>query len=219
MSLWQDAQQRFSELQQREKVLVLAVSLFCICYLSIWFLILPMTAKQADFKRQINGLEASVAAAKMQQQALQQALTIDYKAQVQEKIKAQQGLVTKLDLQLQQLSRGFVAADKMPQVLADILAGQPGLQLIEFKVTGMQAVMPQAATEAAEPVKNVLYKHGMELKISGDYFGTRAYLQRLEQAPLQVLITGFHYRVTDYPMGELTLNLATVSANETFIIL
>ena len=219
MSVWQGAQQRFSELQQREKVLLLAVSLFCILYLSIWFAVMPMTAKQDDLKRQINELETSIGAAQIQRQALQQALTVDYKAQMQEKIQAQQAQVDKLDQQLQQLSQGFVAADKMPKVLSDILAAQPGLQLLEFKVTGVQPVMTQAAGAAPESAEQVLYRHGMELKISGNYFGARAYMQRLEQAPLRVLITGFHYSVTDYPMGELTLNLATVSANETFIIL
>ncbi|MEO2281279.1 hypothetical protein [Pseudoalteromonas pernae] len=226
MSKWQDAQQRFGQLQQREKVMILAVSLFCVIYLSVWFVIMPMFQKQADFNKQAVNLEREIAVIDTQQQALRQALSIDYKAKVREKIAEQELQITTLDLQLQQLSQGFIAAENMPKVLSELLAEHSGLQLTSFKVIGVEPVLantnPSANTNEnidENTVERVLYRHNMELKVSGDYFAAKAYMQKIEQAPLRVLITGFHYHVDEYPKGELTLNLATVSSNDTFIIL
>ncbi|WP_462157081.1 hypothetical protein [Pseudoalteromonas sp. GB56] len=222
MSKWQDAQQRFSQLQRREKIMVLAVSLFCIIYLSVWFVLMPMFQKQADFKKQVANLEREISVIDTQQQALRQALAIDYKAKVREKITAQERQANDLDLQLQQLSQGFIAAENMPKVLSELLAEQSGLQLTSFKVIGVEPVLANAkANENTESnnIERVLYRHNMELKVSGDYFAAKAYMQKIEQAPLRVLITGFHYHVDEYPQGELTLKLATVSSNDTFIIL
>ncbi|MFY8273762.1 type II secretion system protein GspM [Pseudoalteromonas sp. SSDWG2] len=226
MSAWHEAQQRFGELQQREKVLILVVSLFCVVYLSVWFVISPATKKLENMQMQITSLNTKLSTAQAQEQAIKQAMTIDYKAKVRQKIVEQEELVIALDQKLQQLSHGFVSANKMPMVLSEVLAQQSGVQLIEFKVTGVEPVVSEyqknlveQKQEGSYELEQVLFRHNMELKLSGDYFSVQQYMQRLEQLSLKILITGFHYQVKDYPSGELTLNLATVSGNETFIIL
>ena len=220
MSKWQEAEQRFGQLQYREKMMLLAVALFCVVYLSVWFGLMPMLQKQADFNKQIAKLDQDIAVTQTQQHALQQALAVDYKGKVLAQIREQQAQVLALDTQLQQLSQGFIAAENMPQVLSGLLAEQSGVQFVSFKVVGTEPVTVAQGDQQQDAVQEqVLYRHNMELKVSGDYFAVQAYLNKIEQAPLQVLITGFHYHVDEYPNGELTLNLATVSSNDTFIVL
>ena len=83
---------------------------------------------------------------------------------------------------------------------------------------GVEAVQTGEQSEPASPQLQ-FYQHNMQMTLQGNYFALRDYMARIEQAATRVLITGFHYKVQEHPRAQLTLNLATVSNNETFISL
>ncbi|MGK0207745.1 MAG: MSHA biogenesis protein MshJ, partial [Gammaproteobacteria bacterium] len=51
------------------------------------------------------------------------------------------------------------------------------------------------------------------------YFSLQKYLAALKNNQDKLLIQEFSYQVLEYPQAELTLQIATVSANEKFIAL
>ncbi|WP_151173524.1 agglutinin biogenesis protein MshJ [Pseudoalteromonas ruthenica] len=218
MKRWQHISNQFSQLQQREKMLVLTVGLFCILYLGGWFISMPLMENHDQAATQIAGYQSENASLRTQRQALTQALAIDYKANLKLQLQELHQRNRDLDQQLQQLSDGFVSGDRMPDVLGDLLAQQQGVQLLGFKVMGVEAVQTGEQSEPSSPQLQ-FYQHNMQMTLQGNYFALRDYMARIEQAATRVLITGFHYQVQEHPRAQLTLNLATVSNNETFISL
>lgn len=216
MSQWQALQSKYDTLEMREKWLILGVILFCLIYLTAWFVITPLSDEISKNKTQIAQFEGQQKSLKGQIESLQIALQTDYKAKIQEQIDAQQKDIDALDSQLQAVTDGYVAAQNMPVALSDLLAQQSGLQWVDFKVKGVE---PVTVNVDVEDQPFVFYKHHMELVIEGDYFAVETYLKRLENSKNPLLITGFKYEVETYPRALVSLSLATVSSNESFIAL
>lgn len=216
MSQWQALQSKYDTLEMREKWLILGVILFCLIYLTAWFVITPISDEISKNKAQIAQIEGQQKSLKGQIESLQIALQTDYKAKIQAQIDAQQTDIDALDSQLQAVTDGYVAAQNMPVALSDLLAQQSGLQWVDFKVKGVEPVTVNVDVEN-QPF--VFYKHHMELVIEGDYFAVETYLKRLENSKNPLLITGFKYEVETYPRALVSLSLATVSSNESFIAL
>ena len=96
-----------------------------------------------------------------------------------------------------------------------LLNEENNVRLVNFKVEPSQTI--RFGDE--EPQSASLYRHNMRLIIEGSYFDLRSYLARLQAAPEKVIVTDFAYNVDEYPSASLTLGLATVSNNATFISL
>lgn len=76
----------------------------------------------------------------------------------------------------------------------------------------------------AEPTKIVtdpitsrqLFTHSIVIKFIGDYVGTFAYIESLEQLHWPIYWDDFKYIVTKYPEAEVTLTIHTLSYQEDF---
>ena len=58
-----------------------------------------------------------------------------------------------------------------------------------------------------------LGSNGLLIRFAGDYFSTMAYLKAIEKLPLEIFWDKLDYRVTHYPMAEITLHLHLVEDN------
>lgn len=213
MTNWNTLSKGFSELQMREKQLIFWVSLSLIIYLFFWFGISPQLDQYAQYEksaaRKQNELEGLV----IQKNALTQALSIDYAERTKRELDIANKELSQLDMELSRLKDGFVAADKMPELLINLLNEQENVQMVEFNVAPRQTV--QFGNGELQSV--ALYLHNMTLNVEGSFFELRDYLARIQRSPEKVVVTKFRYTVQEYPNAVLTLQLATVSNNETFI--
>lgn len=215
MNNWETLSSRFSALQQREKKLIFYVSLGLIIYLFVWFVLLPKTDSLDNTERAHAEASRDLYALTVQQDALEQALTVDYQTQLQTKVDDSIAAISHVNAQLDAINEGFVGANNMPELLMTLLNEQPALTPLQFNVLGTDAIRL-----GDDPEADVMYyRHNMVLSVEGDYFSLRAYLESLQQANQKVAVTSFDYQVDTYPTARLTLNLATVSSNETFISL
>lgn len=215
MNNWQTLSSRFSALQRREKKLIFYVSLGLIIYLFVWFALLPTMDNLTKIESAHANALRDLYALEVQQDALEQALAVDYQTQLQTKIDNTLAAISEVNTQLDAINEGFVGANSMPELLMTLLNEQPALTPLQFNVLGTDAIRLGNDPEAAP----MFYRHNMTLSVEGDYFSLRAYLDSLQQANQKVAVTSYDYQVDTYPTARLTLNLATVSSNETFISL
>ncbi|MDO6566686.1 agglutinin biogenesis protein MshJ [Alteromonas sp. 1_MG-2023] len=215
MSQWQQLSDKFSGLQPREKNLIFYGSLALLIYLFIWVGI----TTQLDTLDSLNKVHqkklSEEKALLIKRDALHEALSIDYKKRVQSDIDKQLKALIAIDEKLKTLDEGFVAADRMPELLMTLLNQQDDVSLINFQVDATQAIRFGDGEEQSA----VFYRHNMTLVIEGGFFAVRAYLASLQNADEKVVVTAFDYEVGEYPSAKLTMQLATVSNNETFISL
>ena len=215
MNQYQQLSEKFSALESREKQLITWVSFGLIIYLFFWFGVSPALDDLSATDKAVIRKESEHKALVIQRDAIQEALTIGYTKRTQLELdKARKDLLL-IDEALLSLNEGFVAADRMPELLMTLLNEEDNVRLVNFKVEPTETVRFGDGESQSTP----FYRHNMRLIIEGSYFDLRSYLARLQAAPEKVVVTDFAYNVEAYPSATLALGLATVSNNETFISL
>lgn len=215
MNQYQQLSDKFSALEKREKQLILWVSFGLIVYLFFWFGISPALDGMSGADKTLTRKESEYKALVIQRDAIQQALTVDYTQRMQQELDSARKALLDVDNALLSLNEGFVAADRMPELLMTLLNEENNVRLVNFNVEPTQIIR----FGNGESQSTSFYRHNMRLIIEGSYFDLRSYLARLQAAPEKVIVTDFAYNVDEYPNASLTLGLATVSNNATFISL
>ncbi|NMR25026.1 agglutinin biogenesis protein MshJ [Pseudoalteromonas sp. NEC-BIFX-2020_015] len=215
--LWVKYQTRFEALQLREKYAVLAVGLFLIIYLGCWFLVLPQQESAKLQQDSLKAIKVELQQSQVQFAMLEEALNTDYtKALRQQIINAEQALID-TDERLSAFSQGFVAAESVPDMLRGLLKSHPNVKVLSFKVLPAKGI--DVAKLGEQDAQVLFFEHQMILTLEGEYFGLQNYLESLKKNQEKLLIQEFNYQVTAYPNAQLTIQLATVSANEKFLSL
>lgn len=104
----------------------------------------------------------------------------------------------------------IISSTEMQNVLENLLTNKYKLSLIEFQT------LPAKPTAAAQATIN-LFEHGIVIKFKGDYFSTLNYLKAIEELKWQIFWDKLEYKVIQYPIAEITLQLHTVSDQEGWI--
>lgn len=97
------------------------------------------------------------------------------------------------------------------------------------KLASIQAAMASAsasstppaagtsATPAAVKSGSLLYRHGVEITVRGQYLDMIDYMNALETLPTQLFWGGARLEVEDYPTARLTLTLYTLSLDSKWL--
>ena len=135
---WQLLSEKFSALQLREKALI-AVSLLLVIYL-IWNMALatPMAKKRDRLVDRFENVNRELTMLTAQEKVMVKALSADPNSAKRRELSRLEKQVNAADLKLQQMSVGLLAAEKMPQVLHDVLQESSQLRLV-----GMKSLAPE----------------------------------------------------------------------------
>ncbi|MEH8018892.1 type II secretion system protein GspM [Rheinheimera muenzenbergensis] len=214
MNQWQQLSERFSQLQPREKGLIAAAVLFLTLWLALNYLLEP--SWQATKKQQLQQRQLQQQLADVQQQTVQfkAQLGIDQDAGYRQQIADLQQQQQQLNAQIRQSASHFIGAEQMLSLLQNMLASSEGVQIKRLASAPAEAVKleGQTAEDAA-----LLYQHKLTLVMTGSYARLYQVLTRMEQLPWLINWAGLQYQVEQYPEGELSLELITVSEHEDII--
>jgi MSHA biogenesis protein MshJ len=128
-----------------------------------------------------------------------------------------------IDGQLKNTASGFVASDRMIEVLHDVLERQGRLKLVSIRnlpVTGLIApVEPVEPTGPAEPDAPAQppYVHSIEIIIDGEYADIIDYLAALETLPWKFRWDSLDLLTTGYPRNRVRIELSTLSLDSTWL--
>lgn len=227
---WQQALSKFEALSQRERWLVFLAGAVVIYTLLNMLLISPITSKQNALSAEISQSQTQMAAFGEQISALKQNPVVDVDAQNTQKI---QQLKTEIQQQNQTLANKqheLISPDNMPKVLSGLLQKNTGVRLLAMKTLATERVLlndkneivsdanGDAANNQALPNGHVLlYKHGLEVTITGEYFDLMRYVQTLEHLPMRVMWSKADLRAKEYPQNELTITVYTLSLDKTWL--
>jgi MSHA biogenesis protein MshJ len=130
-----------------------------------------------------------------------------------------------LDRQFEQQQRQFVAPGKIAALLESMIVKNRKLKLISLRnlppksMADAVAGTPPAAAgaQARTPGAREVFRHAVELNLSGGYFDLLDYLDSLEHLPQQLFWDGFELRVAQYPQSVLTLTIYTLSPEKSWL--
>ncbi|MBB1456020.1 agglutinin biogenesis protein MshJ [Pseudoalteromonas sp. SG43-5] len=215
--IWAKYRAQFASLQKREKYSTVFVGLFMVIYLGLWFVIFPQQDEVAHIRSEQNAALQELQQINAQLSMLNQALNYDYTKVLRSQIAQTRDELAEINNQLNSFSQGFVAAKNVPAVLKDLLVDSSDVRVSSFNVKPAQAIDVEKL--GVHDTQTLFFEHQMVVTLEGSYFSLQKYLAALKNNQEKLLIQEFSYQVLTYPQAELTLQIATVSANEKFIAL
>ncbi len=215
--LWVKYQARFAALQIREKLAMLFAGLFIILYLGYLFIVEPVQIQAKKQGEANTKILQKIAQNKTQLAMLEQALSNDYTKELRSQIAQANKELATTNENLTKFSKGFVSAERVPNMLKQLLKSSSDVKVISFKALEPKAIDVSKVGE--NEAKTLFFEHRMVLTLEGQYFNLQRYLASLKQSREKLLVQRFDYQVQSYPQAQLVIQIATVSANEKFIAL
>ncbi|MBC7456521.1 MAG: type II secretion system protein M [Massilia sp.] len=230
-------------LSLRERGALFAAAAAVILFLLYAVLLNPLDAQQAALRTQISQQRNNIAG--IDQEITQQVQ--DYGQDPDVALRARLSVVnaeaTKLSGQLRAVQRDLVAPNQVVPLLDAILKTHGRLRLLSLTTlpvsglneaaAGAAAALPPAtlpsapgvvspgapAAAAAAKPPELLYRHGVQLAVQGNYLDMLDYMAALEAMPAQLFWGKVTLDATQYPATTLTLTLYTLGLERTWITL
>lgn len=218
---WQQLRDKTADLTLRERGILAGTVV--VLLLVIWgqFAFTPYEKKQAAYAQELVRINDQIANDSERLVTLTTMLANDPNAPLREEQKRLRQEMADLKLEIETRLSSLIAPEEMANVLRRVLSDYEGLTLDSARNLPVEPLDIKQALGAATQAGNghdqaVIFAHGFELVLSGSFFQTLAFLQKLEDTQ------GFYwrlldYQVKDYPKASVTLQISTLSLDEDWI--
>jgi len=214
---------RIDALTLRERVLLFAAIAAAYVFLMVFFGLKPMFAKQDQLRAQIIQQQNNIEGIDNEIRAKVEAAQIDPDAPTRTRIAAVRAQTAQLAETLRAMQNGLVPPERMAPLLENILRSNARLQLLSMRTLPVESVLgaaaaqtPAASTPAADGAPapkpaELLYRHGVEVTVRGNYLDMIAYMAALESMPTQLFWGRAQLEAESWPNSRMTLTLYTLS--------
>lgn len=219
---WQKAERRFAAYSLRERALLGLAILVGIALLGSTVLIEPEAIRVRALTQTLQVKEGEVVQLRSQSAALQARAALDPDVALRQELATAQQRLQDANATLLQANAAMVPAARMNEILDRILTRQKGLRLVSMRSLEPVAFIdkPTAGTgDAKVPATFEIYRHGVEVVLSGNYAELYGYLRQLEAEKQKFLWGEMRIRVKEYPNAEMTLVLHTLSMDKVWLTL
>ena len=205
----------FNKLTLRERIFIFCALLICVFSISSFWIFEPGMLKQAKVEKalqlsyqQEKKLDNEIAEIKLRLQK-------DPLQEINKNIDLSSQILAALDKQLDDKLVKFIYAQEMPVVLSKVLARSPGVQVLSL--TTLPVTEFNSSTAAAQPAKNIFYKHTLEIQLVGDYNAIYQYFLNLEGLQEKFYWSALTYQVIDYPLAKVTVQIYTLNDQQDLV--
>lgn len=213
---------RFNERPIRERALITITVGVLVLFLGWELAITPALKQQDSLEARITSLASSQNGLLMQQQNLSNQLTSDPSEELRQQLDMRQAELDRLDRQIAETTGKLIAPKAMVSLLKDMLGAQTSLKLQTLELKSPTPVYgPNADGKPPKPgtasngtgneAAPLLYAHDVELSILGSYLDVLAYLRRLEGLDNRLGWVVLEYDAENWPAGEATIRVRTLS--------
>ena len=199
----------------RERVMIFLGLAFVLMFIVNAVLLEPLRAKQkglaVDIAQQLKDLQT------LQSELPRMALSaqVDPDAPNRARQKTLRAQLAQLDARVAHEQRRFTPPERMRALLEEMLQRNKGLTLVDLRSLPVARIGGARSGPAAS---GELYRHGIELTISGSYLDLYEYLRALEKLPTQLYWRQAELVVSQHPVVTLKLTAYTVSFDPAWLI-
>jgi MSHA biogenesis protein MshJ len=213
----------------REKAILGVAAIGCVLMLGGDTWVWPAFAKMRTLSAETQQKTQTIAEAKIQLVQLEKQVA-DPDASARAKLEQLHKELTVQEPMLRKVQASLVPAEQMAQFLKGLLARSHSLQLLSLKTMSpvpvdstLDSALAQqeglTSTAASPTAKASLYKHGVEIVVSGSYADLLSYLADLENAPQKMMWGHMALQSNEYPRSTLTLTMYTLSLDKTWLVI
>tara|TARA_B100000446_G_scaffold39220_2_gene34558 strand:- start:4775 stop:5500 length:726 start_codon:yes stop_codon:yes gene_type:complete len=229
---------RYESLTQRERLL-LVVSLLVVTYILFSFLVFgSLDSEQNTQEKKLQQLDQQEEQMKSELQLFTRLLNTDPDKAKKQQVRALEAQMGKIESSLTRLSVGLIPAEELPQLLKRVLQKTQTVTLQSIKTLPVselslsgEVVKEADSSELAslsnddsagayerelEPEVETagVYKHSVELMLTGSYFDIKRYVEALEALPWRLYWDSLEYSVASYPKASVELRVYTLSTDK-----
>lgn len=209
---------KIDALSLRERAMVFIAIAAAILFVVYSLMLGPLFAKQAALRTEIAQVRNNISGIDGEITAKLEGFTVDPDAPNRARLASVKAETEALGGKLRALEQGLVAPEKIAPLLEAILAANGQLTLVSMKTLPAAAVteagvdvIPAAAAPGTAAPAALLYRHGVQVTVRGNYLDMINYMHALETMPTQLLWSSAALEVETYPDARLTLTLHTLS--------
>jgi len=119
-----------------------------------------------------------------------------------------------LDANLKSVAHGYVAPERMTELLRSLLSEQRGLTLVSLANLPVESLsLPSASKQAAviAPDDRGPFLHPVEMVVEGDYGSVVVYLRALEALPWRIHWQRVELTAGEYPVNRVRIVIGALS--------
>jgi MSHA biogenesis protein MshJ len=215
-ALWRRTAARFDALSLRERVMVSAAVLVALLALTYTMMLEPELQKQRRSSAAMLQKQSEMRALDAQVQGLLGARAQDPDRARRERLAQLTGQLGELDSRISAEERRFTQPAQMRGVVEGVLNRARGVELVEMKTLAVSTLSAKDAKDK-EPKERFIYRHGLELTVSGSYLDLLAYLRDLESLPTQLYWGALSIDASQYPRVLMKLTVYTLSLDRAWL--
>ena len=219
--IWTKLAGRFDALQPRERLMVFIAGVTIIAGLGFVLAIDGALGKHKILAANAEKQRTDLVQLQKQNAELSRLVTQDPDADGRKRIDDLQHRLGSFDNELRSVQQGLVPPKQMVRMLEDMLDRDSRVRLVKLHTLPVKALVEGAGATVAKsavPVKNLVYKHGIELTVEGSYLDLLDYQSRLEKLPWRMFFARAIVNSVDYPKVLMTITLYTLSLEEAWLV-
>lgn len=218
--LWRTYADRFDALSLRERVMVFAAVMVALIALAYTLVVEPQLLRQRRANAGILQKQSEMRALDAQVQTMIASRAQDPDRALRERLTRLRGELAELDSSIVAEERRFTPPSQMRAVVEGVLGRSRGVQLVEMKtlaVTTLSEKDQKLKPAAKDPKERLIYRHGLELTVSGSYLDLLGYVRDLEALPTQLYWGAVDVDASKYPAVQMKLTVYTLSLERAWL--
>lgn len=235
-ALWQRYAQRFDALTVRERVMVSAALVVAVLALSYTLMIEPELLKHRRTNTSMQQKHAEMQAFEAQVKALIASRARDPDRPERERLAQLRIQVAELETRISAEERKFTAPSQMRAVIQGLIARSRAVSLVEMKtlpattIAEARGAAPKPGATSKPPAgakppavakpagsERLIYRHGVELTVTGSYLDLLSYVNDLERLPTQLYWGSLELDAAAYPKVAMKLTVYTLSLDRAWL--
>ena len=193
---WQPVAARIDEMALRQRAMLFVTLSVALIGLVHVLLLEPLFLKQKGLIERVNRDQSQLSAVRTQISAVVREQQNDPETAALRQLESR---IAEAERALAAKKEDFAAASRLPGLVRELLRGTRRVTLEQLRV------LPGAQVEGSQ-----LYRHGVELSVTGTYLELLQYLSALEELPVRLLWGSAELQTQQYPEVRLTVQLYTL---------
>ena len=206
---------RVDALTLRERGLLFAAVAAIIVFIGHTAVLGPIYREHAALRTQIGQQQNNLMGLDGEITAKVLAYQVDPDAPAREKLEAIKQETAALGDSLLAMEHGLVPPERMAPLVDTILRANARLKLVSMRTLPVESMTALGAAAqgggGAAAATELLYRHGVEVTVRGNYLDMVDYMSALEAMPTRLFWGRAQLDVEEYPASRLTLTLYTLS--------
>lgn len=226
--LWQRYAERIDALNLRERIVVFSAAMVLLVVVVHALYIDTEVKTERRFALAIAQKQAEARTLQDQVTKVVTSRQLDPDRAPREKLEAVRRQLAEIESQVATEERKFTAPEQMRKVIEELLAKSRAVQLqslrslptasiAEFRAQAAGKPMAPGPSQAKSPSERLVYRHGIEITVTGPYLDLLGYLADLERLPTQIYWSSLEIDASRYPRHTMKLIVYTLSLDRAWL--